>query len=97
MKKLFLILLLFLFSCGDNNTNEISEEKYKKLKGDTTTLEQPKEIIWNDYEGDEQKVYIIKIENHEMMYGFFNNYGAAFYMVHHPDCKTCKSDTTNGI
>jgi hypothetical protein len=92
MKKLFLILPLFLFSCGNDNTIEISKEEYKKLKGDTATPEQSKEIIWFSNSG-EQKIRTAKIENHEMMYGMYNGWIEGFYMVHHPDCKTCKKDT----
>jgi hypothetical protein len=93
MKKLFLILPLFLFSCGNDNTIEISKEEYKKLKGDTATPEQSKEIIWNNINGREQNAYVTKIENHEMMYGLYNGWVEGFYIVHHPDCKTCKKDT----
>lgn len=93
MKKLFFILPLFLFSCGNDNTIEISKEEYKKLKGDTTKPEQSREIIWNDHRGREETAYITKIENHEMMYGIYGDDNRAFYMVHYPDCETCKKDT----
>lgn len=86
-----IIISLFLFSCN-NDTVTIPKEEYKQLKGDTIKSEYPREIIWY-LDKEEQKSYIVKIENHEMLIGNINRVGYSFYLTHYPDCKYCKKDT----
>jgi hypothetical protein len=97
MRKLILIMLVFV-SCNTNNTSKPINQKPPENK-ETTTVEvtkpqqeYPKEIYWTNAKHDSRKAFVVKIENHEYMYGYVQYDSPTFFFTHYHDCKFCKKE-----
>ena len=97
MKKLIIILSLFLASCGEDTSKvTISKEEYDNLRGVKKDVpEYPKKIIDNTM-SRQYTSYIIKIDECEyLIYDFgYDNRGL---ITHKGNCKFCQQRLENTI
>lgn len=90
MNKLLFVLVLFLIGC-DDNTVTITKEEYRKLKGDTSKVIEPKIFkIGEKNRGRNKFIVELGSDGHEYAHNIDNSY-EAYVAFHYVDCQLCKS------
>jgi len=91
-----ILILSILNSCVQQNNEDtvtISKMEYKKLIGDTIISEYPIPFKFENNELNSWNFYIILGEDkHEYLTNKVN--GNSLILIHYPDCKKCKKDST---
>ncbi len=95
MKKIIILLSVFLISCKDDIDNKITltKDEYKKLIGDTLKVKYPKTVSMLNkpsngyYAADNIKVYLGD-DNHE--YQLHLESHVEDQWTHYPGCEKCQ-------
>ena len=92
MKKIAIILSIFLVSCGHSNEVTITKQEYNKLKG-VSQPEYPKRIIFSD--GVEEIANVIIIDSCEYVARSIG--WDAGLLTHRGNCKFCQQRLESSI